>query len=158
MPMTKSDEILPGGCQDYRMLRTKLDGAMEIIADLATPTIELSLSARVAPCLSYNHHSGSSETLVYSWYNDAPGTLYADKQKLEPQVIFESSDKQARFPVLLSKNRLIVMGTDLLHGWLQLNRQSAVDSECTFCVVVPIRNKLADSSGLSSLCCLPRYL
>ncbi len=137
-PVTKSDEILLGNCEDYRMLRAKVDGAMEITADAPIPAIELSLSVRVVSCLGLNHYSGQSETLVYSWYNDAPGTLCAGMQQLDPQVIFESRHKQARFPMSLSENRLLVMGTDLLHSWLRSQGQSEADSECTFCVTVPV--------------------
>jgi hypothetical protein len=133
----KADDRLVGKTLDYRLRRARIDGAMELIADAHTPAVVLNLPAGVAFCRNHssNNPSGSA---IYSWYDDAPGTVSATDWTPAAYKIVESRQQKRRFPVLLADKRLLVMGTDVLHVWLNASGLPHVGSECTFCVTVPV--------------------
>jgi len=135
-PPTKLDEQAIGRYDDNRLLRAKVDGAMELLADSGKCSAELNLSSRVT-VFQYSDAAGVCKTAVYSWNGAAPGVLYSENQRLEYRVLFESQHGDRRFPAVFDGNHLVVMGDDLLHRWLQSHGLQYADAECTICVLVP---------------------
>ncbi|EKD81136.1 MAG: hypothetical protein ACD_39C01956G0001 [uncultured bacterium] len=139
-PALRTDEQTIGEYTNYRLRRVEVDGAMELPASSPGIITQMDLPSKVAVFQYGAPASNSFKTLMYSWSGDAPGTLYAENQRLNCDTIFESQHEQARFPALLDEKRLIVMGTDLLHRWLKAQGLQHENAECTFCVLVPARN------------------
>ncbi|MBU1105030.1 MAG: hypothetical protein KKB51_00050 [Candidatus Riflebacteria bacterium] len=139
-PPTKFDEQTIGKYVDYRLRRASVDGAMELLTDSREFAVVLNQSARTAVFQYDDLLSGCCKTAIYSWSGSAPGVLYSENQILDPQVTFESQHQQKRFPAIFSGNHLIVMGTDLLHRWLQIHGLQHADAECTMTQMVPGRD------------------
>jgi len=140
LPVARSDEFIIGGYSNYRLLRAKVDGAMELTADKSRLKAEINQSARVS-LLQYGATKAAGvKTAMYQWYGNGEGVLSVENQRVDFNTVWESLDKQARFPFMLDEKRLIVMGTDLLHRWLESHGPGHENSECTFCVLVPAGN------------------
>lgn len=133
-PVTNSRVLHPATLYDYRLQRAMLDGAMETLASAPALRIVFNNPVKMAFCHGINMLSNEFDTFLYSWYGDAPGTLSTNGQNFDFQIVFASKHKEARFPVLLDRNRLLVMGTDLLHDWLTFSQINSEDSECSSCV------------------------
>jgi len=141
-PVEKSDERLIGNARDYRLNRSRLDGAMEILPENPKSEVVVNLDAGVALCRNQDA-GGQSVSAIYSWYDDAAGTVSAADWTPEIQTVFESRHQKIRFPVMHDANRMIVMGTDILHAWLHAGGLQHTVSECTFCLALPLDDRSA---------------
>ena len=138
-PAARSEEQVIGEYANYRMLRGKIDGAMELPAVKQDLQTFISRSERVE-FLQYGSNGNGVKTAVYKWSDSNPGEVFVENQNVACEVVFESSHEQSRFPFVLDEKRLIVMGTDLLHRWLRLHKLDHENSECTFSSLVPVGN------------------
>lgn len=128
IPVAKVDEVIIGVARDHRLRRASVDGAMQMTDGSQKPDVVLNLSARTA----------FVQNAFYSWYADAPGIISAGDSKLDFVAVIESRHPERRFPIWLSDNRMVVVGTDVLHAWLRASGLPTAGSECTMCAGVPV--------------------
>jgi hypothetical protein len=135
-PVEKTDAVKVGSVYDYRLRRAIVDGAMELIANRPQPEVVLNLTSQIALCRNYELNV-QPVTAIYSWYNNAPGKVSTLGWAPDLKMAEESRHQSRRFPMQLGSDRLLVMGTDILHAWLRAGGLPPVGSECSLCAGVP---------------------
>lgn len=123
-----------GAFAERRLLRARVDGAMEIM-DNDRDLKEVMRSGGKLTFLVSPSIPGEGELYFYTWLGSGSGKLLLNGKKAGAFIATESRDKYRRFAGLsyghLNEKRVHVIGSDVVQKWLRLRKMPYEGVDCS---------------------------
>ena len=117
-----------------RLLRAKVDGALEEIEDGKLISV-LDIPGKKSFFMLPGSYNKESKMGCYSWCDRKKGSFYVGGVKEEVEPIYESLDSDKRFvcygTAITGLRKYYILGTDILKQWLKSYSFSTEHCECT---------------------------
>lgn len=130
----KAFEREVGSFTERRLLRARVDGAMELVAGDREIKEQMRLSGKTVLHVP-TAEPGEGNLYFYTWHGSASGRLFVDGQKCLSRVMTESRDKNRRFAGMSygvsGEKRIYVIGTDILRDWLKQKGLTSENVDCS---------------------------
>jgi hypothetical protein len=105
--------------EEQRLIRAKVDGALQLLPGHEMPFVAFSCEENVSWAFDAGTNYSRGRLVIYSWILNQAGRVLCKNVKEIPPVLFESLDTNKRF-IGICQHSLMVMGSDIFRNWLDL--------------------------------------